>query len=53
MQTLSAQEVNDFVVGYWDHIHREDTELLPMARRLLGEAELQGIGQAMRRRRGL
>lgn len=50
---LQAQEVADFVAAYRSHIHREDTELLPMAQRLLGEAQLQEIGQAMRARRGL
>lgn len=52
-QTLSAQEIDDFVAGYRAHIHKEDTELLPMAARLLGDQDLQGIGQAMRERRGL
>ena len=47
-----ADEVADFVAGYRAHIHKEDTELLPMAARLLGDAALQEIGQAMRTRRG-
>jgi hemerythrin-like domain-containing protein len=49
---LQASEVADFVTGYRAHIHKEDNELLPMAKRLLGDAQLQGIGQAMRARRG-
>lgn len=52
-QALSEQEVSEFVAGYRDHIRREDTQLLPMARRLLGEADLQQISVAMRQRRGL
>ena len=50
--TLQAREVADFVAGYRDHIHQEDTELLPMAQRLLAQTALQHIGQAMRARRG-
>lgn len=50
---LTAQEVDDFVNGYRSHILREDTELLPMAQRLLGDQALREIGQAMRERRGL
>ena len=49
---LTPEEVADFVAGYRAHIHKEDTELLPMAARLLGDAQLQHIGQAMRARRG-
>ena len=49
---LSAQAVADFVNAYRTHILREDTELLPMAARLLDQGPLQAIGQAMRARRG-
>jgi hemerythrin-like domain-containing protein len=35
------------------HIAREEAELLPMAGRLLGDVELERIGDALRRRRGL
>ena len=51
--TLTAQEVEAFVTGYRAHILREDTELLPMAQRLLGTQALLHMGQAMRNRRGL
>ena len=51
--TLTAQEVQAFVTGYRTHILREDTELLPMAQRLLGTEALLRMGQAMRNRRGL
>ena len=50
---LTAEEVDDFVNGYRRHILREDTELLPMAQRLLGTQALTHMSQAMRRRRGL
>ena len=50
---LAAQEVDEFVTGYRTHILREDTELLPMAQRLLGSEALAQMGQAMRERRGL
>ena len=52
-QILSAEAVGEFVAGYRRHIEREDKELLPMAARLLLDADLQRIGQAMRQRRGL
>ena len=51
--TLVAEEVEGFVSAYRRHILREDTELLPMAERLLGERALADIGQAMRERRSL
>ena len=50
---LAAAQVDGFVNAYRTHILREDTELLPMAERLLGEPALAEIGQAMRERRGL
>jgi hemerythrin-like domain-containing protein len=50
--TLTEDEVHDFIGLYQRHIAREETELLPMARRLLSDAELDRIGLAMRARRG-
>ena len=50
---LTTQEVGDFVNAYRTHILREDTELLPMAERLLGSDALARMGQAMRERRGI
>jgi hypothetical protein len=41
------------VALYEQHIAREEAELLPMAARLLGVAELDQVGLAMRARRGL
>jgi len=49
---LSHEDAADFAQAYRSHIFKEDRELLPMAARLLGDAALQGIGQAMRTRRG-
>lgn len=49
---LTPDDVADFVQAYRSHILKEDTELLPMAARLLGNDALKGIGQAMRARRG-
>lgn len=46
-------DVRAFVEHYTRHIAREEAELLPMAARLLGDAELDRIGLAMRARRGL
>lgn len=50
---LAADEARAFAELYARHIAREERELLPMAERLLGDAELAAIGAAMRRRRGL
>ncbi|HET7524661.1 MAG TPA: hemerythrin domain-containing protein [Burkholderiaceae bacterium] len=48
---LAADEVQAFVGLYERHIAREEAELLPVAKRLLGDAELDRIGLAMRARR--
>lgn len=45
--------VEGFVAAYAQHLQREDAELLPMAARLIDEATLQHIGDAMRLRRGI
>jgi hemerythrin-like domain-containing protein len=49
--TLADADVPGFVQMYEQHIAREEAELLPMAARLLGDADLDRIGVAMRRRR--
>jgi hemerythrin-like domain-containing protein len=51
--TLEDADVPGFVHFYEQHIAREETELLPMAARLLSDVDLNRIGQAMRARRGL
>ena len=43
--------MQDFIARYGRHIAREGAELLPMAKRLLSDAELDRIGLAMRARR--
>ena len=50
---LDAERVQAFSDAYAAHIAYEETELLPMAARLLGDAELDAIGRAMRERRGV
>jgi hemerythrin-like domain-containing protein len=50
---LSADRVSAFISAYRQHIAREDSELIPMARRLLGESALADMGRAMALRRGL
>lgn len=50
---LDGDEVGAFVEAYRSHIDREESELLPMAARLLDAAQLQQIGRAMRLRRGI
>lgn len=51
MASLPDAEVLDLIGLYERHIAREDAELLPMAQRLLSDAELDRIGLAMRARR--
>lgn len=46
-------QVDAFVAAYQAHIECEENELLPMATRLLADAQLAQIGQAMRQRRGI
>ena len=48
---LAGDVVADFVGLYQRHIAREESELLPMAQRLLSDEELDRIGLAMRVRR--
>jgi hemerythrin-like domain-containing protein len=50
---LSADDVKSFADLYARHIAREEGELLPMAERLLADADLDRIGASMRCRRGL
>ena len=51
--TLDAAAIDAMAEAYAAHIAREEGELLPMAARLLGDAELQRIGASMRARRAI
>ena len=53
MRELDADQVQRLVDLYRSHIEREEDELLPCAARILGIAELDRIGRAMRLRRGI
>ena len=50
---LAQRDVSHFTGLYARHIAREEAELLPMAQRLLSDAELDRIGLAMRLRRAV
>lgn len=50
---LDPRSVEDFALRHQRHIDFEEGELLPLAARLLSDAQLQAIGQAMRTRRGV
>ena len=50
---LAEEMVQGFVGLYERHIALEESELLPMAARLLSDAELDRVGLAMRARRGI
>lgn len=49
--SLDERSVFDMDAAYRQHIEFEETRLLPLARQLLGEQELQVVAQAMTRRR--
>ncbi len=49
--TLACTDVPGFIDRYAQHIAREETELLPMAARLISAEELDRIGRSMRARR--
>ena len=48
---LPETQAQAFIQAYQEHLQREDDELLPLARRLLGDDALRQLGQAMQRRR--
>lgn len=50
---LDADEVGRLVELYRSHIAREEAELLPLAARMLAAEQLDGVGRAMRARRGI
>lgn len=50
---IGDAEVETFAQAYEAHIAREESELLPMAARLLDDAAIDRIGRAMRERRGI
>lgn len=50
---LASDDVEPLIALYERHIAREESELLPMAARLLSDAALEGVGRAMRERRGI
>ena len=50
---LDPQDLERMVGLYRSHIEREEHVLLPLAARILGTAELDRVGRAMRARRGI
>lgn len=50
---LNSQFCNEFTRLYSAHIEREECDLLPLAARLLPQADLVSLGNAMAARRGL
>lgn len=53
LQPLRAGDVMPLVAMYEQHIAREESELLPLAARLLSDRALESVGRAMRERRGI
>jgi len=49
---LDSHEVEAFATEYHSHVEREDSELLPMAARLMTDEALQQVWAAMRQRHG-
>ena len=50
---LASADVEALALAYERHIAREESEVLPMAARLLSDEVLDDIGRAMRKRRGI
>jgi hemerythrin-like domain-containing protein len=50
---LQAQDVNAFEAIYQEHMQIEETQIAPMAKRLFSETQMQALGQAMKKRRGV
>lgn len=50
---LASGDVEALATLYASHIAREESELLPLAARLLAGAPLERVGRAMRERRGV
>lgn len=51
--TLDTDTVDTFTAAYIRHMQIEEDEVLPMADRLLSQADIERIGRAMRLRRGI
>ena len=50
---LKEQDVNAFEAIYQEHMQIEETQIAPMAKRLFSETQMQALGQAMKKRRGV
>ncbi|HEY3049888.1 MAG TPA: hemerythrin domain-containing protein [Polaromonas sp.] len=50
---LSSDAMDDFAELYQRHIERQESELPPMAARLLTDEYIARVSQAMRERRGI
>jgi pyridoxamine 5'-phosphate oxidase len=50
---LSPDNVNHFSSMYTAHMEQEEIHIAPMATRILSDAQMQRLGDAMRKRRGI
>ncbi|KAB8062843.1 pyridoxamine 5'-phosphate oxidase [Janthinobacterium violaceinigrum] len=50
---LSADGVRDYVAAYQAHMAKEESQLAPMAKRLFSAQQMEQLGTAMQRRRGI
>ncbi|MCC7597372.1 pyridoxamine 5'-phosphate oxidase [Janthinobacterium sp. FW305-129] len=50
---LSAHGVRDYVAAYQAHMSKEEGQLAPMAKRLFSAQQMEQLGTAMQRRRGI
>ncbi|MES3023724.1 MAG: pyridoxamine 5'-phosphate oxidase [Pseudomonadota bacterium] len=50
---LATAKVQRFAQRYADHMVREETQIAPMALRILGPAQMAQLGNAMQQRRGI
>lgn len=50
---LSAHGVRDYAAAYQAHMNKEESQLAPMAKRLFSAQQMEQLGTAMQRRRGI
>ncbi|WP_082654396.1 pyridoxamine 5'-phosphate oxidase [Janthinobacterium sp. Ant5-2-1] len=50
---LSTDGVHDYVAAYQAHMSKEEGQLAPMAKRLFSAQQMEQLGTAMQRRRGI
>ncbi|MFZ6750756.1 hemerythrin domain-containing protein [Undibacterium sp. Ren11W] len=50
---LAESDIAQFKEIYFDHMHTEETQIAPMAKRIFSAAQMATLGSAMQERRGI